>query len=307
MGAADEPVLNSTPVAIERLLGAPPLYLVQAERGDRLTAAKWRLKDLRGLPEASSACVLAYCTKGDAWVTRCVADRDVRRHMGPGDAALSLGNAAARWSVEGTLEVVHVYFEPGRFELCARKHGSPVTQDGFWCLRDIWLDGYFQMLAYEVEAARHTRTPAALPLLEQSLSLLLEHLVQAATRQPEATPASFAASRISPLRPAVRRRVEAYIAANLAREISLQALADIACMSVDHFARSFRAAQGEAPYRYVLTQRLRHAASLLATTSAPIATVAARCGFRSAAHFTATFTDHFGVSPSRHRRSFWDE
>jgi AraC family transcriptional regulator len=310
MGATDELALQSTPVAIERLTGAQPIFVLRACTGDQLTVAKWRFADVSDVPEVTPDCVLAHCTRGDAWMSRSVSGRCARRHMGPGDVAFSVGNGAARWSIEGRIEVVHVYLEPQHIWQRAQRtgHDGLLPVDAFWGVRDSWLDGYFQMLAHEVGAAgRGSRSPS-LPLLEHSAALLVDHLLQACAHEGgPASGVSPAGMRINPLRPSVMRRVEAYIAANLAGDISLRALADVACMSVDHFARSFRAAQGEAPYRYVLTQRLRLAAALLSSTSEPISTIAERCGFGSAAHFTTTFTEHFGTSPSRHRRSFWDE
>ena len=98
------------------------------------------------------------------------------------------------------------------------------------------------------------------------------------------------------------RRVEEFVQADLAGEISLESLARVACMSVDHFLRSFRAASGVTPYQYVLAQRLRKASVMLKTGKAPIAAIALQCGFGNPSHFSVKFHAHFGVSPSRYRQ-----
>ena len=74
-------------------------------------------------------------------------------------------------------------------------------------------------------------------------------------------------TKVTPLRPGLVRRVEEYVEENLERDIGLSELAHLCYMSVDHFLRSYRAARGITPYRYVLEQRLRRASTMLRTTS----------------------------------------
>jgi AraC family transcriptional regulator len=104
-------------------------------------------------------------------------------------------------------------------------------------------------------------------------------------------------------RPLLMRRVRDYIESNLANDIGLRTLADIARMSADHFLRSFRAAAGKTPHRYVLEKRLDGACAMLRDGTEPIATIATACGFKSSSHFTVAFHGHFGVTPSKYRRS----
>jgi AraC family transcriptional regulator len=98
-------------------------------------------------------------------------------------------------------------------------------------------------------------------------------------------------------------RVLAFIDAHLDRELSLEELAREACLSAFHFARSFKAATGLSPHRYVLQRRLDHAKGLLATRTLSIAEVALTCGFSSQAHFSSSFKQATGVSPSLYARS----
>jgi AraC family transcriptional regulator len=74
-------------------------------------------------------------------------------------------------------------------------------------------------------------------------------------------------------------------------------------MSVDHFLRSYRAARGITPYRYVLEQRLRRASTMLRTTSEPVAAIAVKCGFHSPSHFSTKFHAAFRISPTHFRRA----
>lgn len=80
-------------------------------------------------------------------------------------------------------------------------------------------------------------------------------------------------------------------------------LQELAGVSAAHLSRSLRTAYGMTPTEYVTDLRLEHAASLLAATSLPIATIATRCGFSSQSYFTRRFTAAHQLSPRtfRHR------
>src|SRR4029450_4435452 len=98
-------------------------------------------------------------------------------------------------------------------------------------------------------------------------------------------------------------RVLAFIDAHLDHELSLEALAREACLSAFHFARSFKAATGVSPHRYVLQRRLDHAKTLLAAGTLPLAEGALTCVFSSQAHFSSSFKQATGISPSLYARS----
>jgi AraC family transcriptional regulator len=94
---------------------------------------------------------------------------------------------------------------------------------------------------------------------------------------------------------------QAYIEANLDRDLRLDEIADAVGISRFHFAKSFRTAAGKPPYRFVIERRLQKASSLLLETDAPIAGVAQAVGFNSQSGFTQAFTREMGVTPARYR------
>jgi AraC family transcriptional regulator len=102
-------------------------------------------------------------------------------------------------------------------------------------------------------------------------------------------------------------RVTDYVEANLASDISLAALAHVAALPVDRFARRFKAATGLAPYAYVLERRVRAAERLLARLDASIVDVALALGFSSQSHFTAVFRQRTGRTPKAYRRQIVPE
>jgi AraC-like DNA-binding protein len=75
-------------------------------------------------------------------------------------------------------------------------------------------------------------------------------------------------------------------------------LAQVSGASQAHFARSFKAAFGLPPHRYLLTRRLERAKALLRDTEAPILEIALQTGWNSLGTFGRTFRDVLGVSPS---------
>ena len=102
-----------------------------------------------------------------------------------------------------------------------------------------------------------------------------------------------------PLREAQRLVVE-----DVAGEHSVEAMAARAHMSPRHFARAFRAETGVTPARYVERVRLEAARRRLEDTADPIATVAARCGFRTTETMRRVFLRALEVGPAEYRRRF---
>jgi AraC-like DNA-binding protein len=80
-------------------------------------------------------------------------------------------------------------------------------------------------------------------------------------------------------------------------------LARIAGLSADYFSRQFRLAYGMPPREWLLRQRLRHAAGLLAETDERISQIAIRLGYPDIYLFSRQFTAEFGSSPRAWRRS----
>lgn len=78
-------------------------------------------------------------------------------------------------------------------------------------------------------------------------------------------------------------------------------LARVSGVSEAHFARSFKAAFGLPPHRYLLTRRIERAKAMLRETCLPITEVAFRAGWKSLGTFGRTFRDVTGESPGAHR------
>ncbi len=96
-------------------------------------------------------------------------------------------------------------------------------------------------------------------------------------------------------------RVLAHIHDNLDGDLSLDALADIACMSRFHWHRAFRAVTGETLADATRRIRLLKAANALVGTDAPLDAIATSYGYADAAGFSRAFRAFHQMSPGEFR------
>jgi AraC family transcriptional regulator len=107
----------------------------------------------------------------------------------------------------------------------------------------------------------------------------------------------------NPLTPALLKRVADYVQANLSERILVGDLATVVDLSPNRFALAFTACTGQSPHQFVMEQRLRQAQAFLQCGSAPLAQVAADCGFASQQHLTQVMRRRIGTTPARYRNA----
>jgi AraC family transcriptional regulator len=136
-------------------------------------------------------------------------------------------------------------------------------------------------------------------VLDSWALILAETLLRDLARQ-GAKPARTAFGKIPAHRIA---RVIDYIESHVGDDLDLASLSTVAAMSVYHFARCFKETTGVSPHAYVLSRRIRRAATMLGHGDVGIALIAATCGFSSQAHLTTVFQRRVGVTPGQYRRA----
>jgi AraC family transcriptional regulator len=93
-----------------------------------------------------------------------------------------------------------------------------------------------------------------------------------------------------------------HIQNNLKHEIRVNELANMACLSKDHFSKVFKSITGLAPCDYVIRKRIERAQFLLLTTELSQKEIIEQTGFRSASYFSRIFTKITTYTPERYRR-----
>jgi AraC family transcriptional regulator len=158
-------------------------------------------------------------------------------------------------------------------------------------------------------ALLHLRTQASLMrnetagLTEQLYEVMERLLVVHARvrRQVESIPALRAASREELYRRLHRARD--YAVACFDEPLTLNDMARVACLSTNHFLRTFKQAFHQTPHQYLTGIRLERAQGLLVQTDQPVTDVCFAVGFESLGSFSWWFRQRVGLAPEAYRRA----
>ncbi|WP_341837335.1 AraC family transcriptional regulator [Chitinophaga pollutisoli] len=94
-----------------------------------------------------------------------------------------------------------------------------------------------------------------------------------------------------------------FIKFNLHEQITLEQVAEVACMTVPSFCRFFKNKTKKTFLQYLVDQRMAHACKLLIEMDKPISEVASLCGYNSNSHFCKVFRERIGQSPYQYKCS----
>jgi AraC family transcriptional regulator len=92
-----------------------------------------------------------------------------------------------------------------------------------------------------------------------------------------------------------------FINQNLARDVRLWELSQIAGMSPSYFCELFKVSTGLSPYQYILRCRIERAKQYLRDPKISLACAGAAAGFADQSHFTKVFRRIVGVTPMKFR------
>jgi AraC-like DNA-binding protein len=212
--------------------------------------------------------------------------RGERFTLEPGDCLLlAPGLAHAFWPRPGRPPptLFHFRIRLHTHEGEARLSRARILQRGVWGLRP-----HLQQLVDELGV------PHAHGALRQRA---LWVLIASSLFRGETTPAAHGKG----LDPAQRWAIWDYTQRHLADWPRPADLAAVVNLSPDHFSRVFRRSFGQAPRRWLLEQRIRRAAALIAESDRRIADVAGELGYDEVFLFSRQFKKVMGTSPSAFR------
>lgn len=274
-----------------------------ARRWSNLLAERWSHAPGELPPLTPHDTEVAVLLNGNSVVDRIGSGMRQVTHGRPGTVWLCPAGIREEFiNVERSLENCLHIFLPGR----------PFDET---MLRDFDIDPHRVELRYEAVAhdpfISHVAGQILLELAAESSSgrLLIEalsvalsaHLVHKYSAVDLRTASLRGADK--PLDPRRLERVMDFIRGNLDAELTVNQMAAVACMSVPHFARSFRAATGLPPHEFVSNERLAIAKERLLAEDIQIAEIARAAGFSSQANFTRSFRKVVGMTPTHFRAS----
>ncbi|MDJ1502278.1 AraC family transcriptional regulator [Xanthocytophaga agilis] len=97
--------------------------------------------------------------------------------------------------------------------------------------------------------------------------------------------------------------IAAYIRENLAENLNIDRLSDLACMSKPNFFRYFKREFGLTPIEFIIQERIKLAKKLLADPLVPITEVCFRSGFNNTNYFFKLFRKYEGTTPKAFREN----
>lgn len=193
--------------------------------------------------------------------------------------------------------------------------------DAVWNLEEEKLGSVLQEWESEMLRRKMSRSQHK-ELLEEGYTLLIRRLhassvnpSQSALRLPEGTPAELFGQFSGAVREIlqelrVRRKgkakdpveeAKAFMEENLAREISLEEVAELLGLNPSYFSQLFKQVTGETFVHYRISRRMEKAKKLLGQSQYRITDISFEVGYADHPHFTKTFKKYTGLSPSEYR------
>lgn len=96
-------------------------------------------------------------------------------------------------------------------------------------------------------------------------------------------------------------RARDYMIASMDQPLTLIEMARVACLSPNHFIRTFKQMFRMTPYQFLTEQRLKRAMELLVDTELSVTDITYMVGFESLGSFSWLFRRRLGVSPQAFR------
>jgi AraC family transcriptional regulator len=294
----------STVALVARSSDTAPDFVLADGSTPRVIAARWRRRTAKlDEPARLDWHLLSYCERGGAQMTITLDGVRRRTRQHTGSVTYLPAGRDVSWSLDSPAVACHWHLyladELLRGALGVSRHGPMFAPTPLLAVRDAWLDSFFRLMAAEHDACRSSGRLQEFDLPGRLAALLARRLVALQAVPRVASVRSDHAAALSPL---LLGRIESHVERHLGERITLERLASLASMSVDHFIRAFARATGSTPHRWILERRLDAARERLQHGHERLAVVARECGFSGPSHLSAAFRRRYGVTPTAVRR-----
>lgn len=95
-----------------------------------------------------------------------------------------------------------------------------------------------------------------------------------------------------------------YIRKHIHQPVRIETLADLVCISKDHFIRLFKKEIGITPMHYINRKKIEKAQLLLVTEGLSIKEIAFQLSYEDHSYFNRLFKKLTGISPQEYRRGY---
>lgn len=92
-----------------------------------------------------------------------------------------------------------------------------------------------------------------------------------------------------------------YIRKHIYEPVEVEQLAELACLTNDHFIRLFKREMGETPLQYIIHRKIEKAQLLLVTDDMPVKSIAFTLAFDDYSYFNRLFKKVTGITPQNYR------
>jgi AraC family transcriptional regulator len=227
-------------------------------------------------------------TFGDGWK---------REPLQPGRMLVTPPNTESSWQVEGGRDLL-VLVVPSQTIKSVLGPASPYNIAGAFepLASQSWQDDLVQLLLSRLWTTMTDARVTDKLFIEGAIVTLMSQMLRLAGTLPDAS------ERIA-ISPARLRHVKEYADAHLDAPLDLSGLAEVAGLSVRHFARAFRQQTGETPHKWLMQLRTERAKQLLAKRDASLKEIADLCGFADQSHMTTMIKKATGMTPRKWREA----
>jgi len=274
--------------------GAPsPHELIGATDDLRLSL----ICDKPGLVEfAGSSGVLVSIHVGASVVVDC--RRGGERRAGTtihGDIEIIPANTPGSWELKSTDTALVIAMKLRFFHAVAEESGADPSQLRI-TNRFQARDARIEYIGWALKAEMESGFPSGRLFTDALATGLATTIIR--NHSSLARPARVARAAMSARK---LKTVLAYIEDNLARELTLLEVAQIAGLSTSHFKALFRKSVGMPPHQYLIRRRVERAATQLRTGDTPIGEIALANGFCHQSHLAMHTRRILGVTPQEVR------